>query len=107
MYEKTIAQDFKVYQVTATATPTKVYDLLSAHDQADLNAMLSSETRRSAIVDGTLGGDADLEMSHSVTAATVIIAADESISLPIYDWVNKVYIQTASTATVSVLVYIS
>jgi hypothetical protein len=105
MYEKTIAREFRVYNITATATATKVYDLLSAPDKLDLNNILNDESRKAIVVDGSLTGDADILISHSSSGATQTVTSGTPLSLPIYDWVNKVYVKNA--ATVSVLVYIS
>lgn len=116
MYDKTSAVESRIYSVTLTATPTTIYDLLSAGDKAEYDEIVNTgiasirsefragsnaKTKRS-VVDGYVIGDADVNVSSSNPGAKEVSPAGEKHFNPIHFWTEKVLFDGSGTAIVRI-----
>ena len=104
MYEKTIGSYNLIYQITLTGTPTLVRDLLTPSDLDELNTYLIVNGKEDKhVVDGYIKCGATFYISHKNGGAEEDVAAGERYPLPVYKWLDYVYIRGAAPATVRIL----
>lgn len=118
MYERTIAGEDRIYQITIPITPTLVYDLLSPADQAEYNSILregikvqplnypalNADVNRFRVpVDGYVSSvNGNIYISTSVTGAKDTILKDFQYVFPVYFWPHKHWV-SSDTDTISIV----
>jgi hypothetical protein len=118
MYEKTIAGESRIYEITIPVTPTLVYDLLSTADKADYDSILrigvkvqplnypalNADVNRFRVpVDGyVVSANGDIYISTSATGAKDSILKDFQYVFPVYFWPHKHWL-SAATDTISLV----
>lgn len=123
MYEKTIAGEDRIYQITVSMTPTLIYDLLSPEDKADYDSILRTGVKVQPLNYPALNGDVnrfrtaidgyitsvngDLYISTSATGAQDRIAKDFQYVFPVYFWPHKHWVSAASSTISLVRIFFS
>ena len=116
MYERTIACDHRIYEVTLTGTPTKVIDLLSDGDRANYNSFvnnakangddhgdLQNKAYKRIVVDGYITATASaLLVSTSASGAQEEVAQDVQFTSPVAFWLDKTWVQGSGSAIVRI-----
>jgi len=102
MYEKTIANEHRIYGVVIPATPTLIIDLLSDEDLADYNNLINngvvlnptdSSTRLRLPIDGYLKSDVDQWfVASSLAGETELVPQFERFTFPVSYWPTKAYV---------------
>lgn len=108
MYEKTIGNEQRIYNITIPDTPALVLSLLSPTDLADYNTLVTGEGARfyepiettpydkkfkRIPVDGYILSNANAwYVATSLTGATEVVPIDERYTFPVSFWLNKSYI---------------
>lgn len=115
MYERTIASDHRIYQVTL-GSRSLVKDLLSVDDLADYNTFiqqkksnngdhgdLQRDAYRRIVVDGyVVCPDSQMFISTSLTGAEEPVAANVLYTSPVAFWLDKTYVRGSGVAYVRV-----
>ncbi len=118
MYEKTIAGEDRIYQITVPQTPTLVYNLLQTSDQAEYDSILRSGVKVQPLnypalnadvnryripVDGYVTSfNGDIFISTSESGAKDVILKDFQYVFPVYFWPHKHWL-SASSETISLV----
>ena len=116
MYERTIASDHRLYQITLPGTATKLKDLLSVDDLQDYNSFINTE-KSSEVVHATLQSKgykrivvdgyvvcytSTIYVSTSDGGAEEPISAGIPFTCPVAFWLDKTYIRGSGTAFIRV-----
>lgn len=106
MYEKTIANEHRLYGVVIPTAPTLIIDLLSEEDLADYNNLLNNgvvlnpndiSARLRLPIDGYLKSDIDQWfISSSEDGAIETVPQYERFTFPISYWPTKSYVHANS-----------
>lgn len=122
MYEKTIASDYRIYELTLSGTPTLVYDLFDTATKADYDAIVGmKETDYGLKAKRTIVGKPhDRYIRHVVDGyvesytnafnvysdayptitATEIVAKNFQYTIPTYDWPHKTYLSGSGSVII-------
>lgn len=118
MYEKTIAGEDRIYEITVPMTPALIYDLLSPTDKVEYDDILrkgvkvqglnypalNADVNRYRVpVDGYIASfNGDIYISTSATGAQDKIIKDFQYVFPVYFWPHKHWV-SATSETVSIV----
>lgn len=114
MYEKTIAADHKIYEVTLSGAATKVIDLLSVSDRAEYKSYLDNYTfsdptnrqkydYKRVVVDGYIVCPGDsMSVGTSQTGAFEPVPAGVQFTSPVAYWLDKTWVIGSGTAYVRI-----
>jgi hypothetical protein len=120
MYEKSIAGEHRMYEITVGENPTTIYDLLSTADKTDYNALLKTgvpvqpltdlpskneDMRYRVPIDGFVKPvTGPIKVRLSLNGHSDDVLAGTEYLCPVYFWLNKtwVYYQTPSSCIVRV-----
>lgn len=108
MYEKTIGNEHRIYEIMIPALPTLVLSLLSPTELADYNELVIGDGARfyepietipydkkfrRIPVDGYILSNANAwYVATSLAGATEVVPIDERYTFPVSFWLNKTYI---------------
>lgn len=124
MYEKTIAAENKIFKITTIAnTSTLIYDLFSAQDKAEYDALLTLGVSVQPLLYASINNDkiiprtpidgyiicqnADLFVSTSINGATDLCVFGTQYTFPVYFWPHKFYIRSAYASECIVRIFFS
>jgi len=120
MYEKTIAGEDRIYEITIPETPTLIYDLLSEGDKADYDNLINVGIEVQPLVNPSYNADkkryrtpvdgyivnvnSNFHVATSQSGASDLALKDLQYTFPVYFWLNKhwVYSDTANAAIIRI-----
>lgn len=122
MYEKTIANEQRIFDIIIPVNPTVVLDLLSAEDRAIYDSLLvgagaqynpaeiatGGKNFKRIPVDGyILSNTSAWYASSSLTGAVEIVPMDERYTFPISFWLQKAFIYAPSPIAATIRIFFS
>jgi hypothetical protein len=122
MYEKTVAQDHRIYQITIPTSPALVLDLLSVADREDYDAFIGSENatydkpyagpkkakHKKIPLDGYLVSNNNTFFVHSSeTGVGDLVSLQERYTIPVVYWLNKTWVSAGSNTVALVRILFS
>lgn len=111
MYEKTIAVDFRIYEINLEATFKTVYDLLDENSKINYNRIVyqnglatnqeiagrpHSKYRRNPIDGYIVSSQYELEVTCDANLAVETYDAGVEYTVPVWHWPIKTYVRTAN-----------
>jgi len=106
MYDKTIANDFRIYPITIITTPTLVYDLLAGSSKTNydeiVNDGLASKPamvakakknyKRDPIDGYIISENGSFNVLADGNHASETVAQDVQYTIPVYHWPKKTWV---------------
>lgn len=108
MYEKTIANDHLIFQISLPGTLTKVLSLLSPTDKIEYDNKLTEQIEgypngyRRVVLDGYIVSGSTIYVAHKLGGAEDSIGADVQYTFPVSNWLEKSYVRGSGNAIIRI-----
>ena len=104
MYERTIAGEHRIYEVTLSGTSTKIKDLLSPTDLADYDYLVEEfHPRKHIVVDGyILCNTSQMFISTSESGVEETVDIGIQFTCPVGFWLDKTWVRGSGNALIRV-----
>lgn len=106
-YEKTIARQHRIYNITIGTGAATVYSLLSASDKSDYASLVVSGRVQRIVVDGYIVSTGAFQVATSAAGAFEDVASGEKYTVPVEDWLKKTWVKAAGNITAKVRIFFS
>lgn len=113
MYDKSVAGEFLVFSIEVTTSLTRIIDLLSNEDLITYNSFTNTNERiegrsiRKTAIDGFIISSVVLSVSNEADGIEFSFPANERFSIPVINWLEKVFISGAEAGTATILIFLS
>jgi hypothetical protein len=117
MYEKTVAGLQRIYEVTLTGTPTRIFDLLNTTDKEEYISIIGEKFQsnnwnqaidsrkyyRRTVVDGyIICPSSVMNVSTSLSGAQEPVPANVQYTNPVMFWTENLWVSGSGTAFVRI-----